>query len=48
MEFTRLCTCKMEEPGYFEGLENQWEMIYCKIDDYIAQGDKVVAIGNCH
>jgi uncharacterized protein len=31
---------------YFAGLTASWEMIYYRIDEYIAQGDRVVALGH--
>jgi ketosteroid isomerase-like protein len=31
--------------GYIEGLTRDWEMLSYDMDDYIAQGDRVVAIG---
>jgi ketosteroid isomerase-like protein len=30
---------------YLEGLNRDWEMVYCDIDDFVAQGDRVVAMG---
>ena len=30
---------------YFAGLTSEWEMIYYRVDEYIAQGDRVVALG---
>ena len=48
MEFTRSCHCKNDVLGYFKELAGEWEMIQYKIDEYIAQGDRVVAIGSCH
>jgi ketosteroid isomerase-like protein len=47
MEFTRTSTCKQEVRDYFSRLTNQWEMIDYTIDEYIAQGDRVVALGTC-
>ena len=31
---------------YIDGLPRDWEMIFYRVDDYIAQGDRVVAIGS--
>jgi uncharacterized protein len=45
MEFTRTSTCKDEVKRYFVGLTGDWEMVYYRIDEYIAQGDSVVALG---
>ena len=47
MEFTKACHCKSDVLRYFEGLSSNWEMIYYIVDEYIAQGNKVVAVGNC-
>lgn len=47
MEFTRTSTCKDEVRQYFSQLTNQWEMIHYTIHEYIAQGDRVVALGSC-
>jgi uncharacterized protein len=47
MEFTRMSTCKDEVKHYFAELTSQWEMEHYIIDDYIAQGERVVALGNC-
>ena len=44
MEFTRTATCKDDVKHYFAGLIADWEMIYYRIDEYIAQGDRVVAL----
>lgn len=47
MEFTRQCNRKEDVLRYFEGLSENWEMLYYKVDDYVAEGNRVVAIGNC-
>jgi ketosteroid isomerase-like protein len=47
MEFTRTSTCKDEVKRYFTELTSQWEMIHYVIDEYIAQRERVVALGNC-
>jgi uncharacterized protein len=46
MEFTRTSSCKDEVKDYFAGLTADWKMIYYRIDEYIAQGDRVVALGH--
>jgi uncharacterized protein len=46
MEFTRTSGCKDEVKHYFAGLTADWEMIYYRIDEYIAQGDRVAALGH--
>lgn len=33
--------------GYFEGLAKHWTMIHFTIDEFISQGDVVVARGSC-
>ena len=45
MQFTRESCCKNDVVQYFAGLTNEWEMIYYRVDEYIAQGDRVVALG---
>jgi ketosteroid isomerase-like protein len=45
MQFTRPSGCKDEVKQYFAGLTTEWEMIYYRVDEYIAQGDRVVALG---
>lgn len=45
MEFTRESCCKNDVVQYFAGLTSEWEMIYYRVDEYIAQGDRVVALG---
>ncbi len=47
MEFTRQCKCKNDVYRYFEELAADWEMVYFKMDEFVAQGNRVVAIGNC-
>lgn len=45
MQFTRSSSSKDEVKHYFAGLTSEWEMIYYRVDEYIAQGDRVVALG---
>ena len=47
MEFTCTSTCKRDVERYFAELTTQWQMIYYRIDEYIAQGNRVVALGSC-
>jgi ketosteroid isomerase-like protein len=47
MEFTRRSACKDDVKRYFDGLTQDWEMKEYRIDEYIAQGDRVVALGSC-
>ena len=44
MHFTRDSSNKDEVKRYFAGLTSDWEMIYYRVDEYIAQGDRVVAL----
>ena len=32
---------------YFEGLARDWQMIEYKVDQFVAQGDRVVMLGRC-
>ncbi|MCB1864188.1 MAG: nuclear transport factor 2 family protein [Chromatiales bacterium] len=47
MAFTTECNCKEDMLRYFQGLAADWEMLHYTIDEYVAQGDRVVAIGSC-
>jgi ketosteroid isomerase-like protein len=47
MEFTRAATSKEDVKRYFSALTDQWEMIHYTNNEYIAQGDRVVALGTC-
>jgi uncharacterized protein len=46
MRFIRPSCCKDEVKHYFAGLNSEWEMIYYRVDEYIAQGDRGVALGH--
>lgn len=48
MEFTADCNCKYDVQRYFENLGRDWEMVHYTVDEYIAQGDRVVALARCH
>lgn len=45
LAFTRTRRTKAEVALYLEELARDWEMIDYVIDNYVAQGDRVVAIG---
>jgi uncharacterized protein len=45
MEFTRQSTNKDAVKGYFAGLAEDWQMNFYRVEEYIAQGDRVVALG---
>jgi uncharacterized protein len=44
--FTSSRKGKEEFLTYIDGLTRDWEMIFYRVDDYVAQGDRVVAIGS--
>ena len=46
LAFTRSREGRSEIIEYLKGLTNEWSMIFYRIDEYIAQGDRVVAIGS--
>ncbi|MGI9523938.1 MAG: nuclear transport factor 2 family protein [Hyphomicrobiaceae bacterium] len=45
-EFTKRCSCSAEVRGYFKGLLDDWSMDHYKVHDFIADGNRVVAV--CH
>ncbi|MEM1049741.1 MAG: nuclear transport factor 2 family protein [Pseudomonadota bacterium] len=45
-EFTAPVQSKSDLKTYFEGLQNDFEMIHYTVDRFIAEGDSVVAIGS--
>ena len=44
MQFTRPSSCKDEVKQYFAGLTSEWEMNDYRVEEYIAQGDRVIAL----
>ena len=46
LEFTTRRTSRSEFEGYLNGLVAQLEMIHYTVDEYIADGDRVVAVGH--
>ena len=44
--FTAPCCTKADVKGYFDGLLGEWDMIHYTVDQYVAQGDTVCAIGS--
>lgn len=44
MTFTRASNSKSEVRGYFSGLSDHWEMIYYRVNEIVAQNDRVVAL----
>lgn len=47
MEFAKPRASKAEVMEYFEGLADDWTMEFYHINEYVAQGGRVVAIGEC-
>ena len=47
MEFSSASRGKNEVARYFEGLADDWEMLHYNVDEFVAQGDRVVVIGRC-
>ncbi len=47
MEFSRPRASKEEVVGYFEGLLGDWSMEFYIVNEYVAQGERVVALGEC-
>ena len=47
LEFTGPCHCKQDLARYFEELSKQWESVYYRVDEFIAQNDRIVVIGSC-
>ncbi len=45
MEFSKSVRGKAQVEQYFQQLAEDWEMLDCKMDDFISEGDRVVAIG---
>ena len=46
VEFTRQRAGKADFLSYLVGLTADWEMSFYRIDEYIAQNDRVVAVGS--
>ena len=47
MEFTRDYDSKADVQRYFADLGSQWAMNYYTVEEFIAQGDRVVMVGRC-
>lgn len=47
MEFTVCCSGKDGAIAYMQALGAGWELIHYTVDEFIAQGDRVVMVGNC-
>jgi ketosteroid isomerase-like protein len=47
LEFAGQYKGKSSLRGYFDALLADWEMVHYTIDEYVAQGDVVVARGSC-
>ena len=46
MEFTRPSSCKDDVRRYFSGLAEDWKMNFYRVEEYIAQGDRVVVLSH--
>lgn len=46
-EFAQPCCSKSNVLRYFQQMGEQWELLTYEIDEYVAQGDRVVALGRC-
>ncbi|MEM1382702.1 MAG: nuclear transport factor 2 family protein [Pseudomonadota bacterium] len=47
LEFAKDCQGAEELALYFQDLSREWQMEYYRIDDFVGDGTKVVAIGVC-
>lgn len=47
MEFTKPRASRQEVVGYFEGLANDWSMESYIVNEFVAQGARVVALCEC-
>lgn len=47
LDFAMDCRGKQEVSRYFTQLAADWEMIHFTVNDFIAQGDRVIMIGDC-
>ncbi|MEM7122092.1 MAG: nuclear transport factor 2 family protein [Pseudomonadota bacterium] len=44
LDFTKARASKQEVAEYFEGLKQDWEMEFYHINEFVAQGERVVAL----
>jgi ketosteroid isomerase-like protein len=47
VEYLTAYKARDELKHYFTGLSRDWEMIEYRVDQFIAQGDRVVMLGHC-
>jgi ketosteroid isomerase-like protein len=47
LEFAERRRGRAQAEQYFAALAKEWEMIYFSVDEFISEGDRVVAIGRC-
>jgi len=47
MEFTRQRHSKIDVASYLAGLTADWEMLSWRVEEYIAQNDRVAVLANC-
>jgi ketosteroid isomerase-like protein len=46
LAFTRERSGRSDVLEYLKGLTNDWEMLFYRVDEFVAQGDRVVALGS--
>lgn len=46
MPFMKKKNSKSEAAEYFTGMADDWEMVHFTVEEFIAQGDRVVALGS--
>lgn len=47
LEFSRTRMSRDDALGYFTDLARDWSMVHYRMEEYIAEGDRVVALGEC-
>ena len=47
IDFARPCAGKSDVGQYFERVGGEWEMLYYEVDEFIEQGERIVALGRC-
>ena len=45
--FTRQSAPKQEIIQYYEDLANEWSMDFFRVNEFIARGERVIAVGEC-
>ncbi|MGE0213079.1 MAG: nuclear transport factor 2 family protein [Parvibaculaceae bacterium] len=47
LEFSRTRVTRKDVLEYFSELARDWSMVHYRIDEYISEGDRIVALGEC-